>query len=47
IALVATGSTVHEIVDAAQMLADAGIQAKVVSVPSLRPCDTAALLAAL
>lgn len=32
IALVATGSTVHEIVDAAQRLADAGIQAKVVSV---------------
>ncbi|STR40927.1 transketolase [Klebsiella michiganensis] len=43
----ATGSTVHEIVDAAQRLADAGIQAKVVSVPSIRPCDTAALLAAL
>lgn len=47
IALVATGSTVHEIVDAAQILADAGIAAKVVSVPSIRPCDTAALLAAL
>ncbi|HEY4468630.1 MAG TPA: transketolase C-terminal domain-containing protein [Klebsiella sp.] len=47
IALVATGSTVHEIVDAAQILADAGIKAKVVSVPSIRPCDTAALLAAL
>ena len=47
IALVATGSTVHEAVDAAQRLADAGIQAKVVSVPSIRPCDTAALLAAL
>lgn len=47
IALVATGSTVHEIVDAAQILADAGVQAKVVSVPSIRPCDTAALLAVL
>lgn len=47
IALVATGSTVHEIVDAAQMLVNAGIQAKVVSVPSIRPCDTTALLAAL
>ena len=47
IALVATGSTVHEVVDAAQRLADAGIQAKVVSVPSIRPCDTAALLLAL
>lgn len=47
LALVATGSTVHEIVDAAALLADAGIQAKVVSVPSIRPCDTQALLAAL
>lgn len=47
IALVATGSTVHEIVDAAQRLADAGIQAKVISVPSIRPCDTQALLAEL
>lgn len=47
IALVATGSTVHEIVDAAQMLADAGVRAQVVSVPSIRPCDTDALLRAL
>lgn len=47
VALVATGSTVHEIVDAAALLADAGIQAKVVSVPSIRPCDTKALLSAL
>ena len=47
VALVATGSTVHEVVEAAQRLADLGIQAKVVSVPSIRPCDTAALLAAL
>lgn len=47
IALVATGSTVHEIVDAAQLLAEQGIEAKVVSVPSIRPCDTQALLAAL
>ena len=47
VALVATGSTVHEVVEAAQQLADLGIQAKVVSVPSIRPCDTAALLAAL
>jgi transketolase len=47
VALVATGSTVHEMVEAAQQLADLGIQAKVVSVPSIRPCDTAALLAAL
>lgn len=47
VALMATGSTVHEIVDAAALLADAGIQAKVVSVPSIRPCDTKALLSAL
>ncbi len=47
VALVATGSTVHEVVEAAQRLADLGIQAKVISVPSIRPCDTAALLAAL
>ena len=47
VALVATGSTVHEIVDAAALLADAGIHAKVVSVPSIRPCDTKALLSAL
>ncbi len=38
---------VMEIKRHAQRLADAGIQAKVVSVPSIRPCDTAALLAAL
>ncbi|VTN14872.1 pyruvate dehydrogenase subunit beta [Raoultella terrigena] len=44
---VATGSTVHEIVDAAELLAEQGIEAKVVSVPSIRPCDTQALLAAL
>ncbi|WP_434643416.1 transketolase family protein [Klebsiella sp. I138] len=47
LALVATGSTVHEIVEAAQKLAEAGIQARVISVPSIRPCDTHALLAAL
>ncbi|MBU5384373.1 transketolase family protein [Citrobacter cronae] len=47
VALMATGSTVHEIVDAAALLADVGIQAKVVSVPSIRPCDTKALLSAL
>ncbi|AMG55141.1 MULTISPECIES: transketolase family protein [Citrobacter] len=47
LALVAMGSTVHEIVDAAALLADSGIQATVVSVPSIRPCDTKALLAAV
>lgn len=47
IALVAMGSTVHEIVDAAAHLADKGIEAAVISVPSIRPCDTQQLLAAL
>lgn len=47
LALVATGSTVHEVVDAASLLADAGIHATVIGVPSIRPCDTQALLAAL
>ncbi|HBI10953.1 MAG TPA: transketolase [Franconibacter pulveris] len=47
IALVAMGSTVHEIVDAAAHLADRGISAAVISVPSIRPCDTQTLLAAL
>ncbi len=43
VALVAMGSTVHEAVDAATLLADSGVQARVISVPSIRPCDTAAL----
>ncbi|MEM8025957.1 transketolase C-terminal domain-containing protein [Morganella morganii] len=47
IALVAMGSTVHEIVDAAAQLAQAGIEASVISVPSIRPCNIAQLLAAL
>lgn len=47
VALVAMGSTVHEIVDAAAQLAQAGIEASVISVPSIRPCNTAQLLAAL
>ena len=44
IALVAMGSTVHEIVDAATQLAQAGIEASVIGVPSIRPCNTARLL---
>ncbi|WP_311791229.1 MULTISPECIES: transketolase family protein [Pantoea] len=40
IALVAMGSTVHEIVRAAELLAEKGISAGVISVPSIRPCDT-------
>ncbi|ELO82088.1 TPA: transketolase family protein [Salmonella enterica subsp. enterica serovar Enteritidis] len=47
VALIATGSTVHEVVDAADKLSHSGIQAKVISVPSIRPCDTSALYAAL
>lgn len=47
VALVAMGSTVHEIVSAAAALADVGIDAAVINVPSIRPCDTAKLLAVL
>ncbi|MCX8987198.1 transketolase family protein [Citrobacter portucalensis] len=47
VALVAMGSTVHEIVEAATVLEQAGIDASVISVPSIRPCDTQQLLAAL
>jgi len=39
VALVAMGSTVHEIVEAAAQLAEEGIDATVISVPSIRPCD--------
>lgn len=44
IALVAMGSTVHEIVTAAAQLAESGIEATVINVPSIRPCDTEQLL---
>lgn len=44
VALVAMGSTVHEIVTAAAQLAEYGIEATVINVPSLRPCNTAQLL---
>lgn len=37
VALVAMGSTVHEAVEAATILADQGILAKVISIPSIRP----------
>ncbi|AKG71590.1 transketolase [Serratia fonticola] len=47
VALVAMGSTVYEIVNAAAQLADRGISAAVINVPSIRPCDTAQLLAIL
>ena len=35
--LVAMGPTVHEIVEAATVLEQAGIDASVISVPSIRP----------
>ncbi|TCV99890.1 transketolase family protein [Biostraticola tofi] len=47
VALVAMGSTVHEIVDAAVLLEQAGISAAVVNVSSIRPCDTQQLLSVL
>lgn len=47
VALVAMGSTVHEIVEAATLLAAQGIEASVISVPSIRPCNTSQLLDAL
>lgn len=39
VALVAMGSTVHEAVEAATILADQGILAKVISIPSVRPLE--------
>ncbi|CRY54321.1 C-terminal region of transketolase [Yersinia intermedia] len=47
IALVAMGSTVHEAVSAAAVLADNNVSAAVVNVSSIRPCDTQQLLAIL
>ncbi|WP_312663999.1 transketolase C-terminal domain-containing protein, partial [Pantoea sp. CTOTU49201] len=40
ILLVAMGSTVHEVVHAAEQLHEQGITAGVISIPSIRPCDT-------
>ncbi|ARF49869.1 MULTISPECIES: transketolase family protein [Pantoea] len=40
IALVAMGSTVHEAVTAAEQLEKQGVSAAVISVPSIRPCNT-------
>ncbi|NCB56851.1 MAG: transketolase family protein [Gammaproteobacteria bacterium] len=47
IALIAMGSTVHEAVDAAAQLEDQHISVTVISVPSIRPCNRAALLDAI
>jgi hypothetical protein len=41
------GSTVHEAVNAATQLAEKGIEASVINVPSIRPCDTHQLLTLL
>ena len=43
IALVAMGSTVHEAVEAGAQLAEQGIAASVINVPSIRPLDREAL----
>ncbi|KNC15784.1 transketolase [Pantoea sp. RIT-PI-b] len=40
IVLVAMGSTVHEVVHAAEQLHEQGITAGVIAIPSIRPCDT-------
>lgn len=47
VALVAMGSTVHEAVDAASRLADLGVSACVINLPSIRPLDREALSASL
>ncbi|XBS68223.1 transketolase C-terminal domain-containing protein [Acerihabitans sp. KWT182] len=47
VALVAMGSTVHEAVDAARLLAEQGVSAAVINVSSIRPCDTRQLLSLL
>ncbi|KGQ70468.1 transketolase [Chelonobacter oris] len=47
VALIAMGSTVHEIVSAAEKLNAKGIMPVVVNVPSIRPCDTHSLFNAI
>lgn len=39
IAIIALGSTAHEIVDAGQILSEQNISAKLLCVPSIRPCN--------
>ncbi len=43
VTLLAMGSTVHEIVDAADELSKSGVMAQVINVPSIRPLDREAL----
>lgn len=45
--IIAMGSTLHEAVDASRLLADDDIQASVVGIASIRPCDTEALASVL
>ncbi len=40
VAIIAMGSTVHEIVDAQALLKEQGILVKLIAIPSIRPCDT-------
>ncbi len=47
VALVATGPQTARVLEAADLLAERGVGARVVHVPSLKPLDEAALLAAL
>lgn len=47
VVLVAMGSTLHEIVDAAAKLEAEGVSVGVIGVSSIRPCDTTALAAEL
>ncbi|TCP92140.1 transketolase subunit B [Cricetibacter osteomyelitidis] len=47
VALIAMGSTVHEIVTAAELLAEKGINVTVLNIPSIRPCDTQQLFEAI
>ncbi|MFC6335569.1 transketolase family protein [Pseudomonas sp. CCM 7891] len=47
VSIVALGSVVHEAVDAAQLLADQGIQAQVINLSSIRPLQREVLLSAL
>jgi transketolase len=46
VTLVATGTVVSRTLDAADQLADAGVSARVLSMPSVKPLDEAAILAA-
>lgn len=43
VAIIGMGSTVHEAMAAASILAEKGIYVKVINVPSIRPCDTESL----